>query len=73
MITLVDVKTNDHGGSGWMISGRLDRRRPNGCFRRYIAVDARSGEGRLFTRPRSTPLSREGPVWDQEELFLERG
>jgi hypothetical protein len=27
MITLVDVKTDDHGGSGWTISGRLDHRR----------------------------------------------
>jgi hypothetical protein len=34
MITLVDVKTDDHGGSGWTISGRLDRRRQNGRFRR---------------------------------------
>jgi hypothetical protein len=34
MITLVDVKTDDHGGSGWMISGRLDHRRQNGRFRR---------------------------------------
>jgi hypothetical protein len=30
MITLVDVKTEDHGGSGWTISGRLDCRRQNG-------------------------------------------
>jgi hypothetical protein len=37
MITLVDVKTNDYGGSGWMISGRLDRRCPNGRFRRTSA------------------------------------
>jgi hypothetical protein len=33
----------------------------------------RSGEGRLFTRPGSSPLPREGPVWDQDDLLLERG
>jgi hypothetical protein len=38
MITLVDVKTDDHGGSGGRISGRLDRRGPNGCFRRYTPL-----------------------------------
>lgn len=53
MITLVNVKSNDHGGSGWMISGRLDRRRPNGCFRRNLAVGGCIGEGPEFDPLRS--------------------
>ncbi|HKM72212.1 MAG TPA: hypothetical protein VJX94_19505 [Stellaceae bacterium] len=43
MITLVDVKTDDHGGSGWTISGRLDRRRPNGRFRRTALLRPSGG------------------------------
>src|SRR5271166_4334035 len=42
-------------------------------LRRNLAVHGRCGEGRLFTLPGSSPLSREGPVWDHEELFPERG
>jgi len=48
----------------------LDR---NGRFRRNLAVRARSGEGQESIHLGSSPLSREGPFWDQKELFLERG
>jgi hypothetical protein len=47
-------KTNDYGGSGWIISGRLDRRRPNGRFRRTGAV---------VTIRRASGLRRCGSVW----------
>ena len=57
MITLIDVKTNDHGGSGWMISGRLDRRRPNACFRRLadnLAARGLGDDAQLGLRPART-------------------
>jgi hypothetical protein len=48
MITLVDVKTDDHGGSGWTITGRLDHRRQNGCIRREAVAAGDAGKGRLI-------------------------
>jgi hypothetical protein len=48
-----------------------DRRPANGRTRRNLAVRPRSGEGQESTRPGSSFSSREGPVCDQEELFLE--
>jgi hypothetical protein len=48
VITLVDVKTDDHGGSGWTISGRLDRRRQNGRFRR---ISFNTGNQQTFRLP----------------------
>jgi hypothetical protein len=41
MITLVDVKTYRHRGSGWTISGSFDRRRQSGRFRRNPATPMR--------------------------------
>ena len=43
----------------------------NDHFRRYLAVGLYNREGPLTTHLGSSPLSREGPVWDQEEPFLE--
>jgi len=40
MIIRVDVKTDDHGGSGWTISDALDRRHRNARFRRVTDNDA---------------------------------
>jgi hypothetical protein len=56
----------DVGRAQRFAGGRVD-----GSYWRNLAVRPRSSEGQASTHPGSSPVSREGPVRDQEEPFLE--